>query len=200
PLVLHCRDAIGHGRDGDVGPGIRGRCADRRLAVEEQHLSRARCDQAEEQHNGDQPGSSHRPSLRACLPALAFRRKEVAGRRYPVASCFLPYTRSIMAVSPCASTRTVLPSRRTNTSASSPLSPPAVTSVRAMTVSPSATSRFSFTVRLFSANRPRCSITSALPWKVPLTELSPGWTHSMSSSNRFITVSMSPAAKASRPS
>jgi hypothetical protein len=37
---------------------------------------------------------------------------------------------------------------------------------------------------------------SALLWKVPLTELSPGCTHSMLSSNRLITVSMSPSANA----
>jgi len=154
PLVLHCRDAIGHGRDGDVGPGIRGRRADRRLAVEEQHLSwgvgrvartdddpvenafggvpaddlapvrrgqlgdlggdgictrpvglsaggRAgwrrrrrvepapRCDQAEEQHNGDQPGSSHGPSLRACPPALPSGAKKLRGAviQWRAASC-----------------------------------------------------------------------------------------------------------------
>jgi hypothetical protein len=37
---------------------------------------------------------------------------------YRVATCFLPYTRSINAVSPCICTRTVLPSRMVNTSAS----------------------------------------------------------------------------------
>jgi hypothetical protein len=83
-----------------------------------------------------------------------------------------------------------------NTSAFSPVSPPAVTSVMATTVSPSAMSRLSLTVSDFSANRPRYSMTSALPWKVPLTALSPGCTHSMSSSNRLITVSMSPEENA----
>jgi hypothetical protein len=37
---------------------------------------------------------------------------------YRVATCFLPYTRSIIAVSPYSSARTVLPSRRVYTSAS----------------------------------------------------------------------------------
>jgi hypothetical protein len=39
-------------------------------------------------------------------------------RLYRVVTCFLPYTRSINAVSPCICTRTVLPSRMVNTSAS----------------------------------------------------------------------------------
>jgi hypothetical protein len=39
PLKLHRSNVIAHGVDGDVRPRIRGRCADRRLAVEEQHLS-----------------------------------------------------------------------------------------------------------------------------------------------------------------
>src|SRR5262245_22703969 len=89
------------------------------------------------------------PELTGAPARVAARPKDVAGSDYPAASCFFPYTRSINDVSPWASTRTVLPSRRMNTSASVPVSPPAVTSVRATTVSSSATSLFNFTVKPF---------------------------------------------------
>jgi hypothetical protein len=44
--------------------------------------------------------------------------EELACGGYRAATCFLPYTRSIIAVSPYNSARTVLPSRRVYTSAS----------------------------------------------------------------------------------
>lgn len=48
----------------------------------------------------------------------------------------------------------------------------------------------------FSANRASSWPSSPLPWWVPLIALSPGWIHSRLSSNRFISVSTSPAANA----
>jgi hypothetical protein len=51
-------------------------------------------------------------------PDIPGRFSPLSRPNYRAATCFLPYTRSIIAVSPYSSARTVLPSRRVYTSAS----------------------------------------------------------------------------------
>src|SRR5271166_2866518 len=65
---------------------------------------------------------------------------------YAVATCFLPNMRSITAVSAYPCTRTVLPSRRVNTCATSLVSLSAVVSPSMTTVSPSARKRWGVAV------------------------------------------------------